>query len=205
MIANATSRRGASVATTAIRRGKVDANDAGCEVRYGSPLRIKDLASHVYRLATARQPADMRVNAHIARVWKAAHWWVARSSTHRCGPDFVSLTKPDVSLLIGLTTTAGYCLGARAQERTLAAAGPTHTVVGTVLVASGTATMNQLMEQGQGHQGALEPTARRGQARNRYNGVVQGRTACVCADADSLAWKRFVDLPARLINGLTFA
>jgi protoheme IX farnesyltransferase len=51
-----------------------------------------------------------------------------------------------VNLLIGLTTAAGYCLGASAQERTLAAAGLTHTVVGTVLVASGTATMNQLMK-----------------------------------------------------------
>jgi protoheme IX farnesyltransferase len=60
--------------------------------------------------------------------------------------DFVSLTKPDVNLLIGLTTAAGYCLGASAQERTLAAAGLTHTVVGTVLVASGTASMNQLMK-----------------------------------------------------------
>jgi protoheme IX farnesyltransferase len=61
-------------------------------------------------------------------------------------PDFVSLTKPDVNLLIGLTTAAGYCLGASGQDRALAAAGLTHTVVGTVLVASGSATMNQLME-----------------------------------------------------------
>jgi heme O synthase-like polyprenyltransferase len=61
-------------------------------------------------------------------------------------PDFVSLTKPDVSLLIGLTTAAGYCLGASAQERTLAGRRPDAHVVGTVLVASGTATMNQLME-----------------------------------------------------------
>jgi protoheme IX farnesyltransferase len=60
--------------------------------------------------------------------------------------DVVSLTKPDVNLLIALTTAAGYWLGVCAQGRTLSAVGLTHTIVGTVLVASGTATMNQLME-----------------------------------------------------------
>jgi protoheme IX farnesyltransferase len=60
--------------------------------------------------------------------------------------DVVSLTKPDVNLLIALTIAAGYWRGVCAQGRTLSAAGLTHTIVGTVLVASGTTTMNQLME-----------------------------------------------------------
>jgi protoheme IX farnesyltransferase len=57
--------------------------------------------------------------------------------------DYYILTKPEVNLLILMTTSAGYYLGLR---------GPFHlpglinTLVGTLLVASGTATLNQWME-----------------------------------------------------------
>jgi heme o synthase len=57
--------------------------------------------------------------------------------------DYYTLTKPEVNLLILMTTSAGYYLGS---------SGPLRmgrfliTLVGTLLVASGTATLNQLME-----------------------------------------------------------
>lgn len=57
--------------------------------------------------------------------------------------DYYTLTKPEVNLLISMTTSAGYYLGARGSFRW---AGLVFTLIGTLLVASGTATLNQLME-----------------------------------------------------------
>ena len=57
--------------------------------------------------------------------------------------DYYTLTKPEVNLLILMTTSAGYYLGFRG---TFHVAGLLHTLLGTLLVASGTATLNQWME-----------------------------------------------------------
>lgn len=57
--------------------------------------------------------------------------------------DYYILTKPEVNLLILMTTSAGYYLGAHGRLNWL---GMIETVVGTLLVASGTATLNQYME-----------------------------------------------------------
>jgi protoheme IX farnesyltransferase len=57
--------------------------------------------------------------------------------------DYYTLTKPEVNLLILMTTSAGYYLGLRGPFHVL---GLFHTLVGTLLVASGTATLNQWME-----------------------------------------------------------
>jgi protoheme IX farnesyltransferase len=57
--------------------------------------------------------------------------------------DYYTLTKPEVNLLILMTTSAGYYLGARGPLRI---GGLINTLVGTLLVASGTATLNQWME-----------------------------------------------------------
>jgi len=57
--------------------------------------------------------------------------------------DYYVLTKPEVNLLILMTTSAGYYLGLRGRFHV---AGMIHTLVGTLLVASGTATLNQWME-----------------------------------------------------------
>jgi protoheme IX farnesyltransferase len=56
------------------------------------------------------------------------------------------LTKPDVNLLIGLTTAAGFCLGRPAHLHGFPFIRLAHTVAGTLLVASGTGTLNQLIE-----------------------------------------------------------
>src|SRR5580698_7113824 len=57
--------------------------------------------------------------------------------------DYYTLTKPEVNLLILMTTSAGYYLASRGPFHV---AGLINTLVGTLLVASGTATLNQWME-----------------------------------------------------------
>jgi len=57
--------------------------------------------------------------------------------------DYCTLTKPEVNLLILMTTSAGYYLGSRGPFQI---DGLINTLVGTLLVASGTATLNQWME-----------------------------------------------------------
>lgn len=57
--------------------------------------------------------------------------------------DYYTLTKPEVNLLILMTTSAGYYLG---TEGAFHWGGLVRTLIGTLLVASGTATLNQWME-----------------------------------------------------------
>ena len=57
--------------------------------------------------------------------------------------DYYTLTKPEVNLLILMTTSAGYYLASRGPFRI---AGLVNTLAGTLLVASGNATLNQWME-----------------------------------------------------------
>lgn len=57
--------------------------------------------------------------------------------------DYYTLTKPEVNLLILMTTSAGYYLASRGPMRVV---GLINTLVGTLLVASGTATLNQWLE-----------------------------------------------------------
>jgi heme o synthase len=57
--------------------------------------------------------------------------------------DYFTLTKPEVNLLILMTTSAGYYLASRGPLRV---GGMLSTLLGTLLVASGTATLNQWME-----------------------------------------------------------
>jgi len=57
--------------------------------------------------------------------------------------DYYILTKPEVNLLILITTSAGYYLASRGPLRI---GGLVNTLIGTLLVASGTATLNQWLE-----------------------------------------------------------
>src|SRR5260370_1297336 len=60
--------------------------------------------------------------------------------------DYWSLTKPEVNFLIAVTTAAGYWMGAPASLAHFPWTSLLHALVGTVLVASGAATLNQLIE-----------------------------------------------------------
>src|SRR5438876_11436850 len=57
--------------------------------------------------------------------------------------DYYTLTKPEVNLLILMTTSAGFVLG---HVGSLHWYGLLNTVLGTLLVASGSETLNQFME-----------------------------------------------------------
>jgi len=70
--------------------------------------------------------------------------------------DYYTLTKPEVNLLILMTTSAGYYLGSAGPFRLM---GLLNTLVGTLLVASGTATLNQYMERA--HDAHMRRTANR--------------------------------------------
>jgi protoheme IX farnesyltransferase len=60
--------------------------------------------------------------------------------------DYWSLTKPEVNLLIGLTTAAGFCLGCPHGFDGFPFLRLVHATAGTLLVASGTGTLNQFIE-----------------------------------------------------------
>jgi protoheme IX farnesyltransferase len=57
-----------------------------------------------------------------------------------------SLTKPEVNFLIAVTAAAGFWMGEPASTAHFPWTSLIHTIVGTVLVASGAATLNQLIE-----------------------------------------------------------
>jgi protoheme IX farnesyltransferase len=60
--------------------------------------------------------------------------------------DYWTLTKPEVNLLIGVTTAAGFSLAGAWHGQGVSINGLVHTVAGTLLVASGTGTLNQVLE-----------------------------------------------------------
>ena len=60
--------------------------------------------------------------------------------------DYWALTKPDVNLLILITTAAGFCLVHSIHLVGFPVLQLVHTLAGTLLVASGTATLNQYVE-----------------------------------------------------------
>src|SRR3984957_1251330 len=70
-----------------------------------------------------------------------------------------SLTKPDVNFLIAVTAAAGFWMGAPASFTHFPWTSLLHTLIGTVLVASGAATLNQLIELR--FDGQMRRTARR--------------------------------------------
>ena len=83
--------------------------------------------------------------------------------------DYYTLTKPEVNLLILMTTSAGYYLGSQGPLRV---GRLLFTLVGTLLVASGTATLNQWMER------RYDAQMRRTANRPLVSGRLSSREAC---------------------------
>jgi protoheme IX farnesyltransferase len=79
--------------------------------------------------------------------------------------DYWSLTKPEVNFLIVITTFAGFYLGRAASWRDFPFLLMIHTLVGTLLVASGTGSLNQYIERR--FDGQMRRTARRPLAAGR--------------------------------------
>ena len=82
--------------------------------------------------------------------------------------DYYTLTKPEVNLLILMTTSTGYYLASSGPMRIW---GLINTLIGTLLVASGTATLNQWMER------VWDGQMRRTASRPLPSGRLSGREA----------------------------
>jgi heme o synthase len=105
--------------------------------------------------------------------------------------DYYTLTKPEVNLLILMTTSAGYYLASRGPFNF---SGLFNTLVGTLLVASGTATLNQWMERV--WDGQMRRTARRPLPAGR----VSSREAFLFGAVLSVSGGLYLAL---LVNGLS--
>src|SRR5262245_43600846 len=81
--------------------------------------------------------------------------------------DFWALTKPDVNLLIAITTFAGYYLACAADSRVALVPAVINTVLGTILVAGGAGALNQYVERRFDAQ--MRRTSRRPLAAGRLN------------------------------------
>jgi protoheme IX farnesyltransferase len=81
--------------------------------------------------------------------------------------DYWRLTKPEVSFLIAVTTAAGFYLGCSAPPSPIPWITFLHTILGTVLVASGAGVLNQWMEHP--FDAMMRRTARRAVAAGRID------------------------------------
>jgi heme o synthase len=81
--------------------------------------------------------------------------------------DYWALTKPEVNFLILVTTGIGFYLGCGIEARPFSFLGLFNTLLGTLLVASGTGTLNQYIERKFDAQ--MRRTARRPAAAGRLN------------------------------------
>ena len=99
--------------------------------------------------------------------------------------DYYTLTKPEVNLLILMTTSAGYYLASRGPFRL---GGLLNTLAGTLLVASGTATLNQWTER------VWDGQMRRTASRPLPSGRLSGREAFLFGVLLSLAGGAYLAL-----------
>ncbi len=107
--------------------------------------------------------------------------------------DYYTLTKPEVNLLILMTTSAGYYLASRGPVRI---AGLVNTLLGTLLVASGTATLNQWMER------VWDGKMRRTASRPLPSGRLSSREALVFGIGLSISGGVYLLLAVNLLSSL---
>jgi protoheme IX farnesyltransferase len=107
--------------------------------------------------------------------------------------DYYTLTKPEVNLLILMTTSAGYYLASRGPLRI---GGLLNTLAGTLLVASGTATLNQWMER------VWDGQMRRTASRPLPSGRLTSREALVFGILLSVAGGLYLLLAVNLLAAL---
>ncbi len=107
--------------------------------------------------------------------------------------DYIELTKPRVTWLILATTGIGYFFGARFGWTAWTLF---HTIVGTGLIASGTAALNQWYEQ------EADGKMKRTRMRPLPSGRISSRSALIFAVALSIAGFAELALGANLLTGL---
>jgi heme o synthase len=115
--------------------------------------------------------------------------------------DYWALTKPEVNFLIAITTVAGFCLAVPSQSRPFPLVLLMNTVLGTLLVASGTATLNQYVERQFDAQ--MRRTARRPLPAGRLEASAALRFGILLSCAGGVYLAVAVNLLASLLAVLT--
>ncbi len=117
--------------------------------------------------------------------------------------DYWALTKPEVNTLIAVATFAGFYLGYPGQLGSFPFWLLIHTLAGTLLVASGTATLNQYLERQFDAQ--MRRTARRPLAAGRLSPATGLRFGIVLSVAGEIYLALAVNALASLLAAITLA
>src|SRR5258706_3052741 len=115
--------------------------------------------------------------------------------------DYCALTKPEVNFLILITTGVGFYLGCGNEARPLSFISLFNTLLGTLLVASGTGTLNQYIEREFDAQ--MRRTARRPAAAGRLKPATVLTFGLVLAVTGSVYLAATVNLLAVMLAVLT--
>ena len=115
--------------------------------------------------------------------------------------DYWALTKPEVNFLILITTLVGFYLGCGSEARTFSFISLFNTLLGTLLVASGTGTLNQYIERELDAQ--MRRTARRPAAAGRLKAATVLTFGIVLAVTGSIYLAIAANLLASLLAILT--
>jgi len=115
--------------------------------------------------------------------------------------DYWALTKPEVNFLILITTGVGFYLGCRNEARPLSFLALLNTLLGTLLVASGTGTLNQYIERKFDAQ--MRRTARRPAAAGRLKPAAVLAFGIALAAAGTVYLATVINLLASALAALT--
>jgi protoheme IX farnesyltransferase len=115
--------------------------------------------------------------------------------------DYWALTKPEVNFLIVITTGVGFYLGSGNESRPLSVVSLFNTLLGTLLVASGTGTLNQYVEREFDAQ--MRRTARRPAAAGRLKTPAVLAFGIALAGIGSTYLAATVNLLASVLSVLT--
>jgi protoheme IX farnesyltransferase len=124
-----------------------------------------------------------------------------RSAGFTSFSDYWALTKPEVNFLILITTGVGFYLGCRNEARPLSFLVLLNTLLGTLLVASGTGTLNQYIERKFDAQ--MRRTARRPAAAGRLQPAAVLTFGIALAGAGTVYLAVAVNLLASVLAALT--
>jgi heme o synthase len=113
--------------------------------------------------------------------------------------DYWAITKPEVNFLIVVTTGAGFCLSGPGGLFRIAWIPLLHTLLGTLLVASGAAALNQWIER------PFDARMRRTARRPIVAGRIEPRRALMFGAALSVCGLAYLALDARIVASLLAA
>src|SRR6266403_4337311 len=114
--------------------------------------------------------------------------------------DYWALTKPEVNFLILITTGVGFYLGHGSEARPMSFLALFNTLLGTLLVASGTGTLNQYIERD--YDAQMHRTARRPAAAGRLKPAAVLTFGIVLAAAGTVYLAAAVNPLASLLAAL---